>query len=503
MASIDLGTTFTKQAYVDPTGKPVMVTNQRGDQSTPSVLLYSPDGDVLVGKDAAEQAYLTPELCVRHFKLLLGSPENLLANGRHVTAEDAAATLLGHVREDMERQLGCQVTECVATCPANFRDDQKQALLGACKKAGITVLKLVSEPVAAGIAYSLDKAADHTHLIVDCGGGTTDVAVQRVEGSQITTLATEGIPKLGGQDFNACLARRILEAVEQQCKVRPSPQDDPLFFYDTEQRAEAAKISLGKRPEVPIVIAYKGTQVIVKVTQKEFQQDVAPLIQQCLDAVDRAVAGAGLTLDKIDRLILVGGTSRMQCFQERLADHTRMVPKTDVDPEKAIAYGAALAYVAEKTRRGEPVYVHGRVIPDSGIVAKDVTAHAIGCCVVDKSGPQKRLIHSVIIRKNTPIPCQKTDRFFLEHEDQTEAHVEILQGEPEAERDDCLLIGELNLTNLPVEPRRTQRIQVEYSVDANGMVTATATDTVSGQQQTVSIDHKKLLKPKDRLPSAV
>ena len=154
------------------------------------------------------------------------------------------------------------------------------------------------------------------------------------------------------------------------------------------------------------------------------------------------------------------------------------------------------------TKRGNTPYFKGKIIPTPGVFVRDVTAHAVGCCVVDRPGPGKRLLHSVIIPKNTTVPCQRLDSFFLESEDQTEARVEILQGEPDAERDACLLIGELTLDNLPTESTRTQRIQVEYVIDTNGMVTATATDKVSGRQKTVSVDYKKGIKAKDK-PKAV
>lgn len=166
---------------------------------------------------------------------------------------------------------------------------------------------------------------------------------------------------------------------------------------------------------------------------------------------------------------------------------------THVDPDKAIAYGAAIACASELAKRGG-----GGTIPDPGIFYRDVTAHAVGCTVVDGAGAEKHLRQSVIIRQNTPIPCQKTDSFCLEHEGQIQANIEILQGEPGADRDDCLLIGEIVLENLPPESKRTKRIQVEYIVDANGMVTATATDKLSSQQKTVSVDYKKGIKPKDK-----
>jgi len=499
MIGFDIGTTRSKVAFVDQAGKPNAVLNARGDHSTPSVL-YFPDSDAppLVGLDAAEQCYLDPERGVRNFKLDLGSTESLLGNGRVVTPTDATAALIAQLKDDVERQLGVEVREAVATCPANFRDHRKQALIEAFERNGIRILRLVPEPTAAGIAYALGKQGRKalTYIIFDWGGGTFDVSIQKIDGDEITTLSTEGIRKCGGNDLNDCLVRRVLDQVEAKFGKRPSLSDAPLFRQDLQQRSEAAKISLGGRPEVPIVAAYNGSQVVVRVTQEDFHKDIDPIIGQPLEAVDRVVEAAGLTMDRIDHVIMVGGTSRMPYIQDVLARHTGKVPKTDIDPEKAISYGAALASVSELAKQGRTATIRGQVIPAPDMFARDVTAHAVGCCVVDTAGPNKRMTNAVIIPKNTAIPCRKSDQFHLEHEDQTEARIEILQGEEDANHDDCLLVGELVLKDLPRETKRSQRIQVEYIIDANGMVTATATDTVSGQQQTVSVDYKKGIQPK-------
>jgi molecular chaperone DnaK len=218
--------------------------------------------------------------------------------------------------------------------------------------------------------------------------------------------------------------------------------------------------------------------------------------------LDRAVAGAGLTINQIDHLIMVGGTSRLPYIQDAVAQHTGLAPKTDIDPEKAIAYGAALASLSELARQGRNATIRGQVIPAPNMFVREVTAHPVGCCVVDTSIASRRLSNSVIIPRNTPIPCRKTDRFFLEHADQPQARIEILQGDSDANRDDCLLIGELLLDDLPEEDRATARIEVEYVIDGNGMVTATATDLVSNKQQTVSVDYKKGIKASEKPAAA-
>jgi len=503
MIGMDIGTTHCKIAYVDPTGKPNIIPNSRGEHTTPSVIYLQDSADPLVGTDAVEQGFLDPVNCARNFKLKLGSTESLLNSGRSLTPTEATAILIRRLKKDAEAALNMEIAEAVATCPANFRDDAKQALLEAFEQNGIKVLKLVPEPTGAGIAYALDKqGSTTTFLVYDFGGGTFDVSIVRVDGAQVSVLATEGVPQLGGNDINKCIEKRLLDEIESKFGKKPLPQDDPLFFHDISTRIEAAKISLGSRKEVPIVAAYNGGQVVVRLTQDWFHKTIDPLVKQSLEAVNRAVAAAGLAMSQINSLVMVGGTSRLPYIQNAAADATSLYPKTDIDPSKAIAYGAALASIAEMAKDGRTATIGGQVIPAPEMFVRDVTAHAVGCCVVDDSGPQKRMVNSVIIPKNTPIPCQKTDRFYLEHDHQTEAKIEILQGEPNANRDDCLLIGELLLENLPPEQKRSARIQIEYIIDANGMVTATATDKVGGKSKSVSVDYKKGVKPKDKPQAA-
>lgn len=178
--------------------------------------------------------------------------------------------------------------------------------------------------------------------------------------------------------------------------------------------------------------------------------------------------------------------------------HTGLYPKTDIDPIKAIAYGGAVASIAELARQGRTANLRGQVIPAPDMFLQDVTAHPVGCCVIDGNSSSRRLVNSVIIPKNTPIPCQKNSSYYLEYESQDAVHIEILQGQADAERDDCLIIGETHLDNLPLETTRSARVHVEYTIDKNGMVQATVTDKVSGKTQTVSVDYKKGIKPKSK-----
>jgi len=502
-AGIDIGTTRSKISIVNAIGKPEIVLNNRGEHSTSSTVYIPQSGDPLIGTDAIEQGYLHPEAFVANFKLDIASGDNLLRNGITLTAVEATALLIGHLKRLVEKATGKAVTECVATCPANYRDDDKQALLDAFEQNGITVLQLIPEPTAAAISYALDKQGHQRKILVfDCGGGTLDVNVVQTDGSEVVVLSTEGVRRLGGNDFNQSLEEHLLNELEAKFGERPSRDENPLFYHDLDQRVERAKISLATQAKVPVVINCNGNQLISEITQDEFHNMIDPLVQEALAVVDRAVTAAGVTTNEIDHLIMVGGTSRLPYLQDQVAQHTGLVPKTDIDPEKAIAYGAALACLTELARQGRHATINGQVIPAPDMFVREVTAHDVGCCVIDTTSAKRRLSHSVIIPQNTAIPCRKTDRFYLEHEDQTQARVEILQGNQNADRDDCLLIGELLLEDLPEEDKATSRIELDYTIDGNGMITATATDLVGGKQQTVSVDYKKGIKAREKPAAA-
>ncbi len=489
--AIDFGTAETKCATVDGTGQPIIVPNTRGEHTTASAVYVPRSGEPLIGTDALQQGALEPKRVAQHFKLQLGSAESVVTDGEF-SATDAAAAVIGYVQRSAQAHLGRTVTNAAVTCPANFRDDQKRALLDAFERNGIRVVALIPEPTAAGYAYAVQKLGQRcTLLVYDFGGGTFDVSVVRVENGVFTVLATDGVPHLGGRDFTTRIVELVMKDVAKTSGGAPDPEREALLFLELGQKAEQAKVSLSSQSEVPIVVAHRGKQVITRITAQAYQAAIEPLIRQSLDATDRAVAAAGLKFADIDRLIAVGGTSRSPFVQKLLAEHTGLVPKVDVDPSKAIVYGAALAGVAELAREGQRATWQGQVIPAPELFIREVTAHDVGCCVVDSGRSGKALRLAVIIPKNTPIPTRLCESFFLERDDITEARVEILQGQANALSSECLTIGVISLDNLPREATRTQRIQVEYAIDRNGMVTATATDRVSGSSQTVSVEYKR------------
>lgn len=479
---LDIGTTRCKAAYIDETGQPQILPNRRGDLFTPSAVFFEDGVRPITGAEALAEGFLQPEHVHTCFKRALGSSDVLYtgADGRTYTATDLQSLMIAALKEDIEKRFNGEVDEAVITVPANFMDHKKQATIDAARAAGIKVLKLVHEPTAAGIAYALDKKQDRTFVVYDLGGGTFDVSVLRTEGDNITAVNTAGRERLGGEDFNRRIEQFLKERFVRENKYEPTPEADPMFFQELAEKAEQAKVSLSEKSKTRIVIGCKGKQSIIEITRD--------LLQDSLECTDQAVKEANLTWKEIDTIILVGGSVRMPAVQSALADLSGVVPHCDIEPDRAVCYGAALQCAMELSKSGKTLMIGGRAIPAPQAFVTETTAYGVGCCVVAKDGALK---NAVILPKASPIPTTKTDRFALHHDNQTEARVEVLQGEEGQAYEECLSIGEIVLSDLPPEHKKTKRIEVTYGIDANGMIRASGKDLVGGTQVEISIDYSK------------
>lgn len=488
---IDLGNHQCNAATLDRNGNPVAIPNERGEHTTPSVIHRNPDtNDILLGKDAEEQGIVDPKNVAKYFKRRFGTTEPLFADGESFTAEDAATEFLRTLKRDAERFTGVKINAAVVCVPANTKDGEKQAVLNAAKRAELRILQMLFEPNAAAIAYGCDKGAKRQQLLVfDWGGGTFDVACVQRSDARFEVQANGGISICGGVEMTKCIANLVLDEVERQCGKRPAFGDDLRFDFDLMQKSEAAKLSLGRQSEVPIVAYYNGNHVVVAITQKQYHAAIDPLIDQTLECLDQTTHAAGWNYEAIDRLLLAGGSCLSPYVQERVADQTGLVPKAE-DALRIVSYGAALAAGAELKREGKTPSIRGHVIPMPEVLLRQSSAHAVGCCVIDKSTPDQPLVLSEIVPRNTPIPCMRSASYYLEHEDQSEVLAEILEGEPDAARDDCLVIGKLTLNELPAEDKRSERIKMEFEIDRHGMVKVTMSDSVSKKSAATSFDYK-------------
>lgn len=254
------------------------------------------------------------------------------------------------------------------------------------------------------------------------------------------------------------------------------------------EKAEQAKLALSEKNKTRLVVGCRGLQTIFEITRKDFEAWTSDLRAQTLECCKEAVDEIGLGWSDLHSIILVGGSVRMPAIQSELADLTKIVPHCDIEPDRAVVYGAAIQCAMSLASQGKTLLVGGRAIPTPDAFVREVTAHGVGCCVAAKDG---QLTNAIILSKGTPIPAAKTDRFALQYEEQTEARIEVLQGEEGQSRDECLVIGEIALSNLPPERKRTKRIEVTYSIDKNGMIRATGKDLVGGEAVEINIDYSR------------
>ena len=487
---LDIGTTRCKASFVDQTGRAQIVPNRRGDLFTPSAIFFEDGTHPIVGVEALAEGFLQPEYVHTCFKRVLGSQDVLYTdtNGKTYTATDFQAILIKSLKEDVEARLNEVVDEAVITVPANFQDHKKQATIDAAKMAGIKTLKLLHEPTAAGLAHALDKKQDQCVVVYDLGGGTFDVSVLETKGDDITVLTSTGREKLGGEDFNQRIETFVVEQFVAETGYTPTPQTDPMFFSELAEKAEPAKIALSDKSSTRIVIGCQGQQAIVELTRSKFEQLTKDLLQETLDCTCEAIAEIGRGWDEIDVILLVGGAVRMPAVEMALAELTGIAPRMTVEPDRAVCYGAALQCAIELAAMGKAATIGGRAIPTPKAMVREVTTHGVGCCVVAKDG---LLSNAIILPKGTSIPTAKTDRFALQHDGQTDARVEILQGEEGQAREECLSIGHVELKNLPPEARSSKRIEVTYAIDHNGMITARGRDLVGGEQVEIRIDYSR------------
>lgn len=487
---LDIGTTRCKASFVDETGHAQIVPNRRGDLFTPSAIFFEDGRRPIVGVEALAEGFLQPGHVHTCFKLVLGSQDVLYtdADGKTYTATDFQALLIGAIKADVEARLNEVVDEAVITVPANFQDHKKQATIDAAKAAGITTLKLLHEPTAAGLAHALDRKQDQCVVVYDLGGGTFDVSVLETKGNEITVLTSTGREKLGGEDFNERIEGYVVGRFVEENGYTPTREADPMFFSELSDKAEQAKVALSDKSTTRIVIGCRGHQSIVELTREKFQELTKDLLQDTIDCTSEAIAEIGRTWKQIDVILLVGGAVRMPAVETALADVSGIAPRMNVEPDRAVCYGAALQCAIELAAMGKAATIGGRAIPTPRAMVREVTTHGVGCCVVAKEGT---LSNAIILPKGTSIPTTKMDRFALQFEEQTEARIDILQGEEGQPYDECLSIGCVELKNLPREPRSSKRIEVTYAIDHNGMVTARGRDLVGGEQVEIRIDYSR------------
>ena len=466
---IDLGTTNSCVAVMEG-GEPVVIANAEGARTTPSVVAFAKNGERLVGQVAKRQAVANPDRTVISIKREMGSDYKVHIDGKDYTPQEISAMILQKLKTDAEAYLGEKVTEAVITVPAYFSDAQRQATKDAGRIAGLDVKRIINEPTAAALAYGLDKGDSHKILVYDLGGGTFDVSLMEVGDGVFEVLATAGNNRLGGDDFDARVMDYI--ATEFQRENGIDLRKDRMAMQRLKEAAEKAKIELSGLMSVNVNLPFITADATgpkhldVTLTRAKFDELTADLVEKTVGPMNQCLSDAGLTASQIDKVILVGGSSRIPAVQAAVQRITGKEPFKGINPDECVAIGAAI--------QGG---VLGGEVKD--VVLLDVTPLSLG--IETMGGVFTRLID-----RNTTIPTSKSQIFSTAADGQTSVDVHVLQGEREMAAYNKTL-GRFQLTGIAPAPRGVPQIEVKFDIDTNGIVHVSAKDLGTGNEQAITI----------------
>ena len=465
---IDLGTTNSCVAVMEG-GEPAVIPNPEGARTTPSVVAFQKDGQRVVGQVAKRQAVANPDRTVSSIKRHMGSDYKVEIDGKKYSPQEISAMILAKLKSDAESYLGTKVTDAVITCPAYFTDSQRQATKDAGKIAGLNVLRIINEPTAAALAYGLDKdSKNHKVMIYDLGGGTFDVSILEISDGVFEVLATNGNNMLGGDDFD----KRIMDYLVDTFKTKEGVDlsKDKMAMQRLKEAAEKAKIELSGMTSTNINLPFitataEGPKHLdVDLTRQKFDALTADLVEKTSEPMRLAMRDAGLSYSDLDKVILVGGSTRIPAVIEKVKQITGKEPFKGINPDECVAIGAA---------------VQGGVLSGevNDVVLLDVMPLSLG---IETLGG----VFTKLIDRNTTIPVKKSQVFSTAADNQTQVDIHILQGEREFAKDNKTL-GRFELTGIPPAPRGVPQIEVTFDVDVNGIVHVTAKDL--GTQKSTDI----------------
>lgn len=466
---IDLGTTNSVVAVMEG-GEPTVITTQEGGRLTPSVVGFTKNGERLVGQLAKRQAVSNPERTISSIKRHMGTKYTVTIDGKDYTPEQISAMILEKMKGDAERYLGEKVTEAVITVPAYFNDSQRQATKDAGRIAGLDVKRIINEPTAAALAYGIDKSDDKTVLVYDLGGGTFDVSILELGDGVFEVKSTTGDTHLGGDDFD----HRIMDWMTDEFKKQNGIDltGDKMAMQRIREAAEQAKIELSSMMTTNINLPFitagaNGPQHLdMDLTRAKFDSMTSDLVDRTIQCVHTALSDAKMTVNDIDKILLVGGSSRIPAVQEAIKRVLGKEPAHGVNPDECVAVGAAI----------QAGVLAGDV---KDVLLLDVTPLSLG---IETMGG----VFTRIIDRNTTIPTSKKQIFSTATDNQPSVDIHVLQGEREMAADNKTL-GRFELSGIPAAPRGVPQIEVAFDIDANGIVNVSAKDLGTGKEQKITI----------------
>ena len=478
---IDLGTTNRCVATIE-NGEPVVIANAEGARTTPSVVAFNKDGERLIGITAKRQAVTNPERTMISVKRHMGTNWKTDIDGTNYTPQEISAFILQKLKADAEAYLGHEVKQAVITCPAYFTDAQRKATKDAGRIAGMDVLRIINEPTAAALAYGADKGDDQTILVYDLGGGTFDVSILEiydVDGQpQIEVKATAGNNKLGGDDFDEQIIDWLVSEFKRETGIDLSK--DTQAMSRLKEAAEKAKIELSgtqsSQINLPFITMKDGNPEHLDITlsRARFEDLIAKHIENTMAPTRQAMKDAGVKKGDVDKVILVGGSTRVPAVQTAIEKETGKAPYKGINPDEAVAMGAALQA--------------GIIAGDdevSDILLLDVTPLTLG---IETLGG----VTTTMIERNTTIPARRSEIFSTASDNQPAVEIHVLQGEREFAKDNVTL-GQFHLTDIPPAPRGVPQVEVTFDIDANGIVNVSAKDMGTGKEQSIKIESQTSL----------
>ena len=466
---IDLGTTNSCVSVIEG-GEPVVIANAEGARTTPSVVAFTKDGERIVGSVAKRQAITTPDKTIASIKRHMGSDFKVNIDSKAYTPQEISAIILQKLKADAEAYLGEKVTEAVITVPAYFTDSQRQATKDAGKIAGLEVKRIINEPTAAALAFGIDKEDDQKVMVYDLGGGTFDVSIIEMGDGVQEVLATAGNNHLGGDDFD----KKIMDWLVAQFKAEQGVDisNDKMAMQRVKEAAEKAKIELSGMSTAHISLPFITADATgpkhleADLTRAKFNEMTADLVEATMGPVRQAMKDSGLSMNEIDKVLLVGGSTRIPAVQDAIKKFSGKEPFKGINPDECVAMGAAL---------------QGGVLGGDvkGLLLLDVTPLSLG---IETMGG----VNTVIIERNTTIPTKKSQIFSTAADNQTSVEVHVLQGERQFAKDNKTL-GMFHLDGILPARRGTPQIEVTFDIDANGIVHVSAKDLGTGKEQQISI----------------